>query len=61
MRLQTRDEALIRRIGRDQSHMIVRRAKGEIVFEADAALRAELDAAKLPYRVDLEATRGMAA
>jgi len=61
VRLQTRDEALIRRIGRDQSHMIVRRAKGEIVFEADAALRAELDAAKLPYRVDLEATRGMAA
>ena len=61
VRLQTRDEALIRRIGQMQSHMIVRRTKGEIVFEADAALRAELDAAKLPYLVDLEATRGMAA
>ena len=61
VRLQTRDEALIRRIGQMQSHMIVRRTKGEIVFEADAALRAELDAEKLPYAVDLEATRGMAA
>jgi len=60
VRLQTQDEELIRRIGRTQSHMIVRRAKGEIVFEADAALRAELAAAKLPFRVDLDATRGLA-
>lgn len=61
VRLPTRDEALIRSIGARQSHMIVRREKGEIVFEADAALRAELDAAKLDWRVDADATRGLAA
>jgi carboxypeptidase T len=59
VRVHTRDEALIRRIGSLHTHVIVDRAKGVIVFEADPMDRALLKSGGLRWEVDVEATRAV--
>ncbi len=59
VRVHTRDEALIRRIGSMHTHVIIDRAKGLIVFEADPMDRALLKSGGLDWEVDAEATRAV--
>jgi carboxypeptidase T len=59
VRVHTSDEALIQQFGRRHEHMIVDRAKGVIVMEADATDLAMVAAAGLRHEVDIEATEAM--
>lgn len=59
VRLESRDPAVIRALAERHGHLIVDRAKGVVVFEADPMDRAVMKAQGLRWTVDADATEAI--